>query len=361
MNRQVECTSCGVAYTALCIDLYPGCTLIVSGCLYTETLTSPTYATCLCCVYVQVGLELSSTLRNLGVIADFTVGQQVSRVKGHSRLWDPRITSIDSSDEAVGYPAMYITLHLNWDKYKPLYSSAQLAAAPAAARGSPQKHIAHSGFTPPMSLNSPTPERVKIISKPSHQRWMGVQQLLRLRAASPPGIYLLSTHQGIITDIDAELRGVGGVVLAHLGLPLGHVVQLRGLLRSKHDAELADAGRRQQQEQVQPQSASIGSSSCLGPVQHVPLAQWDARQVAGTIVENRLRANDGRQDANAFLNALDQLDEMRAAVSVEATEKANQLQLQELAWTQKQRAGPAGADSYVKRGSPYGRRLRHAS
>jgi hypothetical protein len=39
-----------------------------------------------------------------------------------------------------------------------------------------------------------------------------------------------SHSQGLLTDIDCELRGLGGVVLAHLALPMGHVVQLRGLL-----------------------------------------------------------------------------------------------------------------------------------
>lgn len=165
----------------------------------------------------KVGLELSYILRNLGIIADFSVGQRVSRVKGHSRLWDPSVTRISSSEEAAGYPAMYLTLQLNWDKYKPIYSTAQLAAAPSSA---PPAALAASSassssnaedqpkVTPPMGINSPTPERVKIISKPSHQRRVGVSDLLRLRAASPPGVYLLHTRHGLITDIDADRKSV---------------------------------------------------------------------------------------------------------------------------------------------------------
>jgi hypothetical protein len=62
-----------------------------------------------------------------------------------------------------------------------------------------------------------------------------------MRRRSRPGVFLLSSPQGLITDIDAELRGSGGMLLAHIGLPLSHVVQLRGLLRQKHEAERAEA------------------------------------------------------------------------------------------------------------------------
>eukprot|EP00775_Hariotina_reticulata_P012702 gene12702-12833_t len=91
-----------------------------------------------------------------------------------------------------------------------------------------------------MSLNSPTPEHVKIVSKPSHVRWMSLQQLLTARSQAPPGLYLLSTDQGLITDIDAELRGIGGIVLGRLGLPLGHVWD------GRHAAGVLVAGRLQQ-------------------------------------------------------------------------------------------------------------------
>ncbi|WIA23885.1 hypothetical protein OEZ85_013535 [Tetradesmus obliquus] len=115
------------------------------------------------------------------------------------------------------------------------------ASAAAEAGAASRPAISHEGFTPPLSLNSPTPESIKLLSKPSHQRWAGLQELLAMRRRSRPGVFLLSSPRGLITDIDAELRGSGGMLLAHIGLPLSHVVQLRGLLRQKHEAERAEA------------------------------------------------------------------------------------------------------------------------
>jgi hypothetical protein len=275
----------------------------------------------------QVGLELSRTLCNLGILADFSVGQRLSRVKGHARLWDPAATSIASAAEAAGHPAMYLTLHLHWDKHKPLYSSAALAAAPPAAAAAEsgaagRPHVAHEGFTPPVSLNSPTPESIKLMSKPSHQRWMGLQQLLALRRRSRPGIFLLSSHQGLITDIDAELRGMGGIVLAHIGLPMGHVVQLRGLLKQKHEAELIAAAAAAGQEQQQ---------------QHVPLSQWDARAAAGQVVAARLEARQAHlRGAAEYLALLEDIEADRMQLSAAAGTALQQLALQEAASRQRQ-------------------------
>jgi hypothetical protein len=300
-----------------------------------------------------VGLELSRTLCNLGILADFSVGQRLSRVKGHARLWDPAATSIASSAEAAGHPAMYLTLHLNWDKHKPLYSSSSLAAAPppsaaAEAGASSRPHFAQPGFTPPLSLNSPTPESIKIISRPSHQRLMGLQELLALRRRSRPGIFLLSSHQGLISDIDAELRGIGGVVLAHIGLPLSHVVQLRGLLRQKHTAEVA--------------AAAAGSQA-----QHVSLAQWDARSAAGQVVAGRLASRQANlRAASDYLQRMEALEESRMALSAEAAGKLHLLALQEAAAKQPLSSLSSSEGSSSSRGRPRssegrgGGRRRHA-
>lgn len=170
-------------------------------------LIHPQTAALLLMMTLQVGLELSRILTNLGIIEDFSIGQRLSRVRAHSRLWDPTRTSISSSADAAGYPAMYLTLHLNYDKYKPLWCRSPLAAAPhvpsLAVTSSSSISSSSTGstlpdpqnFTPPMGVNSPTPETVKIISKPSVQRWMGVKELLHARVSSRPGIFLLSTHQ----------------------------------------------------------------------------------------------------------------------------------------------------------------------
>jgi hypothetical protein len=165
--------------------------------------------------HIQVGLELSRILTNLGIIDDFSIGQRLGRVRAHSRLWDPTRSYISSSADAAGYPAMYLTLHLNYDKHKPLWCRTPLAAAPhhpadhleylpSSSSSSSSAIVSSSSssvlpnpqnFTPPMGVNSPTPETVKIISKPSVQRWMGVGDLHRARKNSRPGIFLLSTHQ----------------------------------------------------------------------------------------------------------------------------------------------------------------------
>eukprot|EP00879_Flechtneria_rotunda_P018234 GHRR01019129.1.p1 GENE.GHRR01019129.1~~GHRR01019129.1.p1 ORF type:complete len:357 (+),score=155.07 GHRR01019129.1:230-1300(+) len=297
---------------------------------------------------MQVGLELSQVLRNLGIIADVSVGQQLSRVKGHGRIWDPLHTKLSTSAEAAGYAAMYLTLHLNWDKHKPLYSNAQLAAAPStsARAGSSEatasaaiSQAATSGFTAPMGLNSPTPERVRIISKPSVQRWMGVQQLLAARAAAAPGIFLLSTHQGLLTDIDAEYRGIGGIVLGHLGLPYGHVVQLRGLLRSKYQAELTAAqaaAPAPAQELSCSQSVAQPAGRRLLNVQHIPLAHWDACQVAGQLVSSRLSDPlASNMAAKAYLEQMENQDtSTRLLTNVQ--DQLHQLELQQYVWVQHQ-------------------------
>lgn len=244
----------------------------------------------------KVGLELSRILTNLGVIEDFSIGQRLSRVRAHSRLWDPARTSIARSADAAGYPAMFLTLHLNYQQHKPLWSRTPLASAPhtplphSSSASSPTVPLPDpTNFSPPLGVNAPTPEAVKIISKPSVQRWMGVQDLLRARVASQPGIFLLSTHQGLLTDIDCELRGLGGTVLAHLALPMGHVVQLRGLLRAKHLAELQaalPAGQSAASLDAHTQQALVAA----GRVPHVPLSQWDARAASAAGLAARVQA-----------------------------------------------------------------------
>jgi len=245
-------------------------------------------------------------LTNLGVIDDFSIGQRLARVNNHSRLWDPARTHISSSAGAVGYPAMYLTLHINWDKHKPLWSRTPLAAAPHLPSPAATHSISTSTvvlpppeqFTPPMSLNSPTPESIKIISKPSMQRWMGVQQLMALRRQTRPGIFLLSTPQGLLTDIDCELRGVAGTLLAHLALPLGHVVALRGLLRAKHQAELAAA--------LPPGTSLDNEQALLRAKQravYVPLAEWDARSASARGLAGRVSA--AQQDSKLYFNMVE--------------------------------------------------------
>lgn len=385
----------------------------------------------------QVGLELSRILTNLGVIEDFSVGQRLSRVRAHSRLWDPARTSIQRSADAAGYPAMFLTLHLSYDQHKPLWCRTPLAAAPhtrlphnSSSASSPAVPLPDpANFSPPLGVNAPTPQAVKIISKPSVQRWMGVQDLLRARVNGRPGIFLLSTHQvrgeeeflggggvqevlvvlgvpgagcpfitahqvrpatrtwfppqlvecvctqgcpscpvrsplchttthqGLLTDIDCELRGIGGTVLAHLALPMGHVVQLRGLLRRKHLAELQvvlPAGQSAAALDAETQRALVAA----GRVPHVPLSQWDARaaSVAGLAERVQQQVVPGQQLVSSIMAGVNRdHSAARAAraegrqpdlqnpheLLLEAQDVLAKLQLREAAWQQR----PDGSSS----------------
>lgn len=243
----------------------------------------------------QVGLELSALLRGIGVIADYDVLQRVERVKGHARLWDPSRSHITSSAEADGYPAMALRLHLSWDAFAPLAAPMPVAAVgPPGAVPQLAAPLLTRSAGPlgalPMGLNSPVPSSVKIISSPSHQRWMTLKQLESAVRCSPPGVFLMSTERGLMTDLQARLEGCGGVVLAHLGLPLGRVAQLRGLLAMRHAAAVRSAGS---------SSGSAGRSSSAAAGAN---SRWDARADAAAIVSARL-ATAPPSGAGAYLDA----------------------------------------------------------
>jgi hypothetical protein len=318
-----------------------------------------------------VGLEVGRILANLGIIADVSVGQRAPRVKAHGRLWDAAHTRLTASSAAAGFPSMYLTLHLRWEQHTPLWAATPLAAAPhspgpragmgaaAAAAAAADRRAVLASFSPPQGINGPASERVRLLSKPSVQRWVGLPQLLAARRASRPGVYLLSTTQGLLTDIDCELRGIGGTLLAHLALPLGHVTTLRGLLRAKHDAELAAAaaaggsrsrsssgtpGSTGQQQQQQQQQQRRRRQLRHGPVHHVPLAEWDAR---GQVVSGLLRRlADSQDDALAFVEAHQAPGGAAPPLLFEellqaGREELLQLEVQEAAW-RKARGGGGG-------------------
>ncbi len=97
----------------------------------------------------------------------------------------------------------------------------------------------------PAGYKAAVPDSVTLLAKPTKQRHVSVQELTSARRHRTPGIFFLSTRHGLLTDIEAELRGMGGILLAHIGLPLSHVYAVRGALRSKHMAELAAENRAQ--------------------------------------------------------------------------------------------------------------------
>ncbi|KIY99587.1 hypothetical protein MNEG_8376 [Monoraphidium neglectum] len=250
----------------------------------------------------KAGLELARTLKTLGVVSDVTVFQKLARLKGgHHRVWPPGVQPATSTD-CAGYPAMYLRLALQW----------QRGAAAFAAPGG------LSALTAPITFNAPTPETVKIISKPTAQRHVDLRQLISARRAAPPGVFLLSTPQGLVTDVEAELRGTGGILLAHLGLPLPHVLRVRGALRQKHLAEQAAA------------AAAAAEGRAAPP--RVPLAAWDmAGHVAARVVP-RLYGEEAERQAGALLDAVEEQSEGQADVVNQMKKQLQQLALEEAAW-----------------------------
>jgi hypothetical protein len=162
--------------------------------------------------------------------------------------------------------------------------------------------------------------------------------------------------QGLLTDIDCELRGIGGTVLAHLGLPLGHVVQLRGLLRQKYLAELQAAlPHTLLGDGVTAKTLDATTEYALkaaGKVRHRPLARWDARaaSVAGLAerVQQQVEAG-GKLVEQALVykqKAMDQAKSGRGAggdldlqnphqLLAQAERALARLQLREAAWNQR--------------------------
>jgi hypothetical protein len=304
-------------------------------------------------------------LANLGIINDFSVGQRLARVKAHSRVWDATAPRITSSAAAAGFPAMTLTLHLAWDSHAPLWAAGGSSSQAAGSQQQQEQHRALlAAFSPPLGVNSPLPEAVRLLSKPSVQRHVGLRQLLAARRATRPGLFLLSTHEGLLTDIDAELRGIGGTLLAHLALPLGRVVQLRGLLRAKHAAEQAAAAAEQAAAAAQPQQQQQQQQQQLqlrARVQHVPLAAWDARgQVVSTLLR---RLADSQPDSLAYLEGLTAAAAAGGssgggshALLRQARQALLQLEMQELAWRQQAGGGGGGGAAAGDAGAPRGRR-----
>jgi hypothetical protein len=183
------------------------------------------------------------------------------------------------------------------------------------------------------------------------------------RPVLSPCVSLINHHytQGLLTDIDCELRGLGGTVLAHLALPMGHVVQLRGLLRAKHLAELQaalPAGQSAAALDAHTQQALVAA----GRVPHVPLSQWDARAASAAGLAARVQAqvvpgqqlvegivagvNADHRDARAARAEGRQPDLQNPhELLLEAQDVLAKLALREAAWQQRPDAGSSSSSS----------------
>lgn len=176
--------------------------------------------------------------------------------------------------------------------------------------------------------------------------------------ASPPHT------QGLLTDIDCELRGLGGVVLAHLALPLGHVVQLRGLLTRKFYSELQSVlPPGLSASELDP--ATIAQYNAARKVPCAPLAEWDARvaslqglaervqrpfvdaehnpaKLVKDLHDSRAGGREKAEDAAAY-GELDLLDEQQLLLAAE--QLMGKLELRQVAWEQQGRSSSSGSDS----------------
>jgi hypothetical protein len=240
---------------------------------------------------MQVGLDLAKLFYNVGIIDSYAVIQKAKNVHGASRLWPLSGQMLSSSAEAQGCPGMFLQLKIKHDRFKPLYNPPDGLKA----------------FVSPVTVHHPIPDNIDVMSKPSVQRHMSLQQLLSLRRNRPPGIFLVSSSKGLVTDIEAERLGVGGVVLGWVGLPLAHVAALQAAINAKFAEEGGAQGR------------------------HEGLMHWDLRKQLEQRVTPRLEKSYQEQKYE-LVEAMKAVEEGAQQVLQQAREAAQQLQLQESVW-----------------------------
>lgn len=245
---------------------------------------------------------------------------------GHHKVWPPGLEPSTSAD-AAGYPAMYLRLKLAW----------QRGAAPYAAPGGA------AALCAPLTFAAPTPEAVKILSRPTAQRTVGLRELLSARRCARPGVFLLSTPEGLLTDIEAELRGRGGVLLAHLALPLPHVLRLRGALRAKHAAEGA--------------AAAAAAAKGRRPPAPVPLAEYDLGAAAAAAALPRLDSAAARAQGHAVIDGMEALEAAAGGVVSGAQRQLKGLALEQAAWRARREIRPGGGERGGGGGGERGGRL----
>jgi hypothetical protein len=168
-----------------------------------------------------------------------------------------------------------------------------------------------------LEVPGPVPSSVTAYSKPSVQRHVSAAALLSLRAHKPPGLFLLSTRAGLLTDIEAELLGEGGVLLGYCGLPLVKVLQLRGLLKQRLEAQ---------------QAAAAAAGVAPGAFRYKGLSEWDPAVELGPLLEARLDPGQYRAAADALIDgAIQQAAQVEALVG-KATSLAREAALQRSVW-----------------------------
>jgi ribosomal protein S8 len=274
----------------------------------------------------RVGLHMAKLLANIGVIDSYRVVQNHGRIKQSSYVRLPEGgADVTSTSDLFRCPHLYLHLTFTQEPFRPL-------VAP------PSGNALHS----PIPYHDKLPTSVSIISKPTRKVSHTARELAALKARYGPGILLLSTRRGVITDVEADAYGMGGgIPLGHIGLPLGHVAKLRAIVRMKQAEEAAAeeaAGQAKQQQQQQQQ-------------QYVSLADWPVRQMMARAAEQRELALQQRQQEQ--LPLVEALAAARRAEQVEVVADASEA-IAEL----KKQLIAAQTEERLQHGGPQGRDMR---
>jgi hypothetical protein len=273
--------------------------------------------------------ELGRALTAAGVLAGVAPAAPSSRRRGGSGRRRP--LAAPSADDTAADPnapsttttaTTALRYALRYDRGAPLFS-------PPGAAG----HLSS-----PLSLGAPVLEACRALSRPTKIRRCTLPELRALRRTLPPGLLLLSTDAGgLLTDAEAEMMGVGGVVLGHVQVPLAQALQARALLQDKRRRE-------EEEEEEEQRAAAAGAKGASSPRRRVPLSEWASREhVARTVLPRLLSGvgGGGEEGAGSAPSAAEQalalLDEAearekRAAAAVAAARAlAAQLETEEAA------------------------------
>ncbi|GAX74868.1 hypothetical protein CEUSTIGMA_g2314.t1 [Chlamydomonas eustigma] len=168
----------------------------------------------------KLAVDLAKICRNLGIISSYEVGQKLDLLGDHDYVWQDHMEP-DHASELTFYKYKYLKLNLRWDLFKPLWEPESVNLA-----------------LTPLSMPEALPFSVRNISRASQPVLMSSLQLRKEKEAHASGIFFAFNHQmGITTDAELDLVGEHGLIMAHVGLPFSHAMQIQSALKQKHRAE----------------------------------------------------------------------------------------------------------------------------
>ncbi|KAG2497526.1 hypothetical protein HYH03_004674 [Edaphochlamys debaryana] len=194
----------------------------------------------------KLALDLAKLSRNLGIVDGFDIVQSRRRRLGPDDfVWTPDMPEPRDVYDVALFKHRLIRLHLRTDMYSLLPRAAPALGPAAPSSPSSPAPSSSAPALPAGAQLAPAfgllPLSVRNVSKASQPVLMYPSQLAALRERLGPGL-LVGYHPelGLTLDAAAEAAGVPVLVAAHVGLPLGQAVAVRGAV-----AELAraEAGR----------------------------------------------------------------------------------------------------------------------